>query len=509
MGNNEKIKKLEELAEILAKLHREDGSKTVHCHGVFDLLHIGHIRHFRQAKEMGDLLVVTLTPDRYVNKGPHRPAFREELRAEAIAALDCVDYVALNQWPTAVETIKLLKPHFYAKGDEYSDARNDLTGKIVDEEEAVRSVGGQIVFTNDIVYSSSNLINKYMPSFPPEAAKYLAEFRRKFSSEQVVRYLKEARSLRVLLVGEAIIDEYHYCETIGKSGKEPIIAARFLSEEKSAGGVLAAANHAASFSDNLGVLTFLGSEDSQEDFIREHLDPKVDRMFLYLDDSPTIVKRRLVESYPFQKLFEIYVMGHGEHTPTQDRALCDKLSEVLPEYDVVIVTDYGHGMIGPEATELLCDKARFLAVNTQANAHNHGFNTVSKYRRADFVSVSQRELQLEVRSRTRDLEEVMTEVAEKLSLRQMVITRGQEGCVCYSREDGIMRVPAFTTHVVDRIGAGDALFAVTALVVAQDAPAEVAGFIACAVGSQAVGVVGNRTCIKRVPLCKHIESMLK
>jgi len=124
----DKVKTIEELAEILVSL-RAGNKKIVYCHGVFDLLHVGHIRHFEQAKRLGDTLVVTVTPDRYVNKGPHRPAFAEDLRAEAIAALDCVDYVAINKWPTAMETIELLKPDIYAKGTDYKDAQKDYTGK--------------------------------------------------------------------------------------------------------------------------------------------------------------------------------------------------------------------------------------------------------------------------------------------------------------------------------------------------------------------------------------------
>src|SRR5262245_13515890 len=107
-----KIKNLDDLPTILAGL-RKQGKKVVHCHGVFDLLHIGHLRHFEEAKRYGDILVVTLTPDQWVNKGPHRPAFPQEVRAELLASLGCVNFVALNRWPTAVETIQLLKPHFF------------------------------------------------------------------------------------------------------------------------------------------------------------------------------------------------------------------------------------------------------------------------------------------------------------------------------------------------------------------------------------------------------------
>src|SRR6266705_1601825 len=113
-----KICDLNELASRLNDL-RTQGKKIIHCHGVFDLCHVGHIYHLKEAKSMGDVLIVTLTPDRWVNKGPDRPAFSDGLRAEVLAALDVVDYVAVNKWPTAVETIKLLRPAVYVKGPDY------------------------------------------------------------------------------------------------------------------------------------------------------------------------------------------------------------------------------------------------------------------------------------------------------------------------------------------------------------------------------------------------------
>src|SRR5919112_1725443 len=113
-----KIKSLEQIAEEATAL-RASGKRVVHCHGVFDLLHIGHLRHLDGARRLGDLLVVTITPDHLVNKGPGRPAFTETLRAEALAMLECVDLVAINRWPTAIEPIKILRPSFYVKGSDY------------------------------------------------------------------------------------------------------------------------------------------------------------------------------------------------------------------------------------------------------------------------------------------------------------------------------------------------------------------------------------------------------
>src|SRR5437867_3463041 len=148
------IKRIDDLAKAVADL-RQSGKKVVHCHGVFDLLHIGHIKHLEAARKYGDVLVVTLTPDRFVNKGPHRPAFPEGLRAEALASLSCVDLVGINEWPTAVETIERLRPDFYVKGMVRETGKRDHTDAIDREENAVKAGGGRLILTDEETYSAS------------------------------------------------------------------------------------------------------------------------------------------------------------------------------------------------------------------------------------------------------------------------------------------------------------------------------------------------------------------
>ena len=157
---NNKIVSFRDLIKI-SSLKRKQNKKIVLCHGVFDLLHIGHIKHFEEAKTFGEVLVVSITPDKFVNKGPGRPAFTTSLRLESIAALESVDYVFANKWPTAEDTIKIIEPDIYSKGPDYKDHLDDITGKINDEEAAVNFVGGKIVYTDDITFSSSSLLNKF------------------------------------------------------------------------------------------------------------------------------------------------------------------------------------------------------------------------------------------------------------------------------------------------------------------------------------------------------------
>lgn len=508
MGAEHKIKSLDDLAGILASL-RDQGKKIVHCHGVFDLLHVGHIRHFEEAKRMGDILVITLTQDEYVNKGPHRPAFPQSLRAEVLAALDVVDFVAINRWPTAVETIKLLRPDVFVKGPDYKDAAQDVTGGITHEVEAVRSVGGEVKFTQDITFSSSTLLNRHLPLFPPAANNYLNNFRLRHSAGEICQYLDSVRPLRVMVIGEAILDEYVYCNALGKSSKEPILAMQYVSRDVHAGGSLAIANHLAELCDHVELVTYLGGTDSREQFVRSSLKPNVDATFIYKSHSPTVVKRRYVEQYMFFKLLEIYEMNDALLNEREEEEFYRTLEARLPNCDVVIVADFGHGLITPRVVDLLAEKARFLAVNTQINAANIGFHTISKYKRADYICVHEGEIRLDHRNRHGELEALVVDLARRLSCKTIMVTLGKSGTMLFRDGEGVYESPALAVKVVDRIGAGDAVLAVTSLCTAQGMPADVIGFIGNLIGAQAVMIVGNSASIDRVRLLKSVESLLK
>lgn len=346
----------------------------------------------------------------------------------------------------------------------------------------------------------------------PDAAlrSYLAQLPdRDRLAEEIDGYLQRARDLRVLVIGETIIDEYEYCESIGKTGKEPVIAARYLSNEKFAGGIVAVANQVATVSSNVTLLTTLGARDSQEDFIREHLRGEVTLEAVYVPDSPTIVKRRFVEAYPLQKLFELYVMsGHDASASVRSQVL-ETVERLMGEHDLAIVADYGHGMLDAAAAQAICERARFLSVNTQVNADNRGFNTISKYPRADHVSISENEIRLDARSRELPLREIIEDVADRLACDRIVVTRGRRGCVSYGRGDGYYELPAVARSIVDRIGAGDAVLAMTAPFAAQGASPEVIGLVANIVGAQAVGIVANSAAVDPASIAAELQVLLR
>lgn len=408
MLQSDKLKSIEQLADLLDSF-RAGRRTTVHCHGVFDLLHIGHIGYLQKAKELGDILVVTVTSDRFVNKGPHRPAFDERLRVAAIAALECVDYVALNRWPTATEAIELLKPDIYAKGAEFRDHK---TPELEREEAAAAAAGTRIEFIEGTTSSSSFLINRYLSSFNDDTEQYLQWFKGEHTADEIIELLNRARALKVLVVGEAIIDEYYSCETLGRSSKAPIVVTRYESHQRFAGGALAVANHLAGFCGEVGLLSMLGEKDREEDWIHAQLRENVSPTFIDKGGAPTIVKRRYRESYFGIPLFAINFLNDDPLTEQESSSLCETLKQMIHQYDAVVVADYGHAMLGEPAVRILCDESRFLAVNTQSNAANVGFHTISKYPRADYVSLAEQELELECRTRSRSGADVARRWAE-------------------------------------------------------------------------------------------------
>lgn len=504
-----KIKKIDEIAAILESF-RNQGKKIVHCHGVFDLLHPGHIKHFEAAKKMGDVLVVTLTRDEHVNRGPGRPIFNQNLRAESIAAIGCVDFVSVNEWATATDTIKKLKPHFYVKGSDYAKKEDDVTGKIYDEEEAVKSVGGMLHFTDEISFSSTSLINNFLNPYPDEAKHFFLNFKERYNSADIINYLGEISGKKILVIGDVIIDEYHYCVGMGKTQKDNIIATKFLNKETFAGGVLAAANHLSGFCGNVTLLSSIGMENDYKDFINEHIKSNIKTDFFYCKNSPTVVKRRFVDPNFLTKLFEICYLNEANCLPPAiENKISSYLNARLKDFDMVMVTDFGHGLITPKIIRLLSKKAKFLAVNVQTNSSNIGFNVVTKFPRADYICIDEPEIRLAAQDKFSNIEKLMLKISKKLNCGKIIITRGHRGSLAYSKKEGFSEIPVFSKEVIDRIGAGDAYFSITAPCALIDKPLEAIGFIGNAVGAMKVLIVGNRSSVEPAPLYKYITALLK
>jgi rfaE bifunctional protein nucleotidyltransferase chain/domain len=508
-GPRDKVRTVEEVA-VIAEHSRAAGKTVVQAHGTFDLLHLGHVRHLEAARRLGDILIVTVTPDRFVNKGPGRPVFNEELRAEMLGAVEHVDWVAINDAADAVTAIERIRPTVYAKGQDYQNPDGDITGKITLERRAAEAHGGRIEFTDEVTFSSTELINRHINIFEPHVRDHLNNLRQDEGLAELLSLIDRVRDYKVLLVGDAIIDEYQYVLPMGKSPKENMIATRYQDCELFAGGIFAAANHVASFCAEVDIITCLGENDAYESLIRDSLRPNVRMQAVRRPGAPTTLKRRFVDPSYMRKLFEVYLMNDEPLTGDLQVELDATIAANAANYDVVICADFGHGLLAKSSIDILTSASRFLAVNTQSNSANLGYNLITKYPRADYICIDAPEARLAVSDRISAVGDIARRLLdERVDCPKIIVTQGKHGCVTFERGGVSHTIPAFAKNVIDTVGAGDAFLSVTAPLVAAGGAIHQVGFIGNVVGALKVEIVGHRRSIDKPSLVKAVTGLLK
>jgi rfaE bifunctional protein kinase chain/domain/rfaE bifunctional protein nucleotidyltransferase chain/domain len=505
---NEKIKTLEEVSQILAA-EKLEGRVIVQCHGVFDLLHIGHIKHFEEAKQMGDILVVSITPDQFVNKGPGRPAFTTSLRLQALSALESIDYVVANRWQTAEKAIKLLRPDIYCKGPDYKNHDEDITGKISNEESAVNSVGGKLLYTDDVTFSSSNLLNRYGNLHSGEQEAFIKNISANYSLESINLKINSLQDLKVLIVGETIIDQYVFCEALGKSGKEPVLVLRDLETQEYLGGALAIARHLSDFCNDVSVLSFLGENNEYQSFIENNIEDNISLNFLNKSNSPTIVKRRFVDNIERKKILGLYSINDNSLSESEENSFIKSLERLSKENDVIIVSDYGHGIITPKVAEYISQTDKFVSLNAQVNAANIGTHSIRKYHDVNCLIINENELRHELRQRDKDVTIISKELKAMVKAKYMSVTRGKNGAFLLNDAKGQVNCPGFASKVVDKIGSGDALLALLTVCLYANIEDDLSLFIASLAAAQSVESIGNSSHVSKVMLMKTISHFLK
>tara|TARA_B100000929_G_scaffold1873_1_gene1542 strand:+ start:205 stop:1725 length:1521 start_codon:yes stop_codon:yes gene_type:complete len=505
---NEKIKTLEELATLFSEL-RSEGKKIVHCHGVFDLLHVGHIKHFKEAKTFGDVLVVSITPDEFVNKGPGRPAFSTSLRLESLSELESVDYVVANKSPTAEEIIKIIQPNVYCKGPDYKNHSDDITGKITDEEDAVKLVGGKIMYTDDITFSSSSLLNKFGNLHSKDQELFIRNIGDKYSFDVIKEKVEELNKLKVLVIGEAIIDQYVFCEALGKSGKEPILVLRDLETQEYLGGSLAIARHLSNFCNTVSVLSFLGEDNEYKSFIENNIEENIHLNFFNKSNSPTIVKRRFVDNVDRKKVLGVYSINDDVLKENEEDKFIESFDKLSKEHDLVIVSDYGHGIVTPRIAEHISNSEKFVSLNAQVNAANIGTHNIRKYKDINCLIINETELQHEMRQREGDVLKMAAKLRGLINANYISVTRGKEGAFLLNNRKLPVLCPGFATQVVDKIGSGDALLALLSACLYSKIDDDLSLFIASIAAAQSVETIGNSVPVNKVMLLKIISHFLK
>lgn len=506
--DTKKIISIEEAAMISKKY--KNNKKIILCHGAFDLMHIGHIRHLQRAKLAGDILFVSITADKFIIKGPGRPVFNHFLRAENIAALSCVNYVFIAHTDNAIKSISSIKPFFYAKGSDYKNLDQDLTNNIRKEINEVRKYGGDIFYTDEITFSSSNLLNKHFNQFSSQLREFLTSFKSIYSFDSVIEEINKLENLSVLVIGDAIIDEYNYVNPMGQTGKGGVLSVSHKHSEAFAGGSLAVANHVSNFVKKVDLVTAISNKEDDELFIKSSISKNI-KPTLHKILNYTVKKTRFLDE-ELLRFFEIYYYdGHIDLEEEYSSMLLKSLKSKIAKYDLVIATDFGNGFFNQTIRNFLSDNAKFLAVNTQINSANRGYHSINKYKSADFISLNEPEARLAIHDNASPIE-LVAEIIQKSICKSkfFTITRGVKGIFSISNKPKkFIYQPAFTHEIVDRVGAGDAYLALSSLILAKNNDLNLASFVGSVAAALDVGIIGNKESVDKVKLTKFINTLFK
>ncbi len=479
-------------------LARAAGRRVVHCHGCFDIVHPGHVRHLRQAKALGEILLVSVTGDSGVNKGVGRPLIPEELRAENLAALDFVDWVHIEHRPTATQLLAEVRPDIYVKGREY-EFNNDP--RFLAERDAVERHGGRVVFSSgDVVFSSTALINAMEQSVDPfhQRLSQLAASP-ELAGQELFSLLSRMRGKRLVVVGESILDTYVLCDRPDIAGESPIMTLRPLENRHYDGGAAIIARHAAALGARPTLVTALDDSEQSHQFRRRLVAEGVEVRAL-TTRTPTPEKQRfLVGAQKVMKLdlVEPYVLDASEQA-----ALIGMATEAARAgggCDAAVIADFGLGLMTPAALHRMCNALREHAAILSGDVSGRR-STLTAMRSMDLLCPSESEVRDAFRLHAEGLPLVAWRLLQDTDTRRAIVTMGAEGLIAFDRLHDVQEtaddawlhrlkaehVPALTPFAIDPLGCGDSLLTAATLSLAAGGSLLASAFLgACAASCQA------------------------
>ncbi len=502
-------KKIHSTIELPKKINYiRKNKKIVLCHGVFDIIHSGHIEYFKKAKSLGDILIVSVTEDKFVHKGIGRPFYKINERLNVLSQISLIDYICISNELTSIKTIKLIKPEIYFKGKDYKNSKKDITGNILNEKKAVESYGGKLVISTTDLHSSSSYINKELNIFNDLQKSYIKKIKRSIDEKKIINYFNKIKNTEVLIIGESIIDKYIFSDVLGKAGKDPILTIAPFKEKNYLGGVLSMGNILSSFCKKITIVTYLGDKENNLSFIKDNLNKNVNLKFILKKDSPTIKKTRYLDKEGRSKIIGIYDINDNSIDQKEESKLKKLIESQLKINKNVIVADYGHGLLTENLIKLISKKAKNLSINTQLNSANFGYHTISKYKKSDVVCVHEGELRQDFRSPSVNINILAKQLSKKLKAKNIYITQGSNGALSLDKKE-IISCPAFTNKVIDKVGAGDSFLSIVSICSFIKMPNILSLFIGNYFGSIAVTSLGNSVKYDREKIIKSILAILK
>lgn len=455
-----KIKLIDELIEILGPFPRD--KKVILCHGTFDIVHPGHIRHLLYAKSKGDILVVSITGDAHVTKANYRPHVPQDLRQLNLAAFEFVDYVVTDFDATPLNNLRALKPDFFAKGYEYMDG--GVHPKTQEELNVLESYGGEMIFTpGDIVYSSSALINLKLPNIDAEKLAMLMD-QEKISIDDLRKTLKAFSNLRVHVVGDTIVDSYTHCTPIGGMTKTPTISVRYDKKVDFVGGAAIVAKHLKAAGAHVVFSTVLG-KDPLADFVLKDLRAFGVECKDILDSTrPTTNKNAIVaDGYRLLKIDTVDNQPISDHV----RSLLETNIKST-KADVVFFSDFRHGMFSKSTIPHLINAIpanTFRVADSQVASR---WGNILEFQGFDLITPNEREARFSLGDQDSVVRDLALELREKANCKTLILKLGERGqitCRDMPLDDpkAFFSVGSFCDRLVDAVGSGDALLAYASL----------------------------------------------
>ncbi len=503
-----KIKKLDEIKKIVIQ-RKKNKKKIVLCHGDFDNFHYGHLKYFESAKKFGNILIVSLTSDKYINKGLNRPIFNEKQRAEIISSLEIVDYVYIDYNLTAEKIISNLKPDYFVKGSDYKDPKKDLSGNIIKERKLVEKNGGKLVFTDEEVFSSSKIINHF--GMNKDLLKSLINIKKKYDINEIVKKINLISKLKILIIGETIIDEYIYVSPLGKPSKEDILASLYNSKKKFLGGLFASVNILSRFTNNIDFITVVNKDKKEFDFVKKNLPKNLNKKMFFFDKRPTTTKSRFVQDNYFKvkKIYEYYKMEDHPISKAIESSILKKLNQNIRKYDLIIVNDYGHGLMTNRIISKLQTSKKFLSVTSQINAGNQGFNLITKYKKANYYCLDRSEALKALENKFLKDHEIAKKLQKKTGGDHICVTMGTRGSYMANKNGQNFKFPSLTNNVADTISAGDAFLCMSAPIMHITKSLELSSLIGNLAGALEVSLPGSSQSFSKDQYISNLNTLLK
>ena len=481
------------------------GQTVAQCHGCFDLVHPGHIRHLKQAAEQADVLLVSITPDGLVDKGDGRPLFPASLRAESLAAFSFVDMVCINTKATAEALLKLIQPDAYVKGREYET--ND-DPRFAAERRAVEEAGGRIVFTSgDLVFSSTALIGDlalrsidHAEEDPARAALRRLRSLHELAKGSLEGILSRMHGLRVLVVGESIRDTYVFCDQPDVATDSPCLSLRPIDQVSFDGGAAVIAQHAAAMGAEAVLVTALPAGPEGQAFV-ERMRQRGVRVRGVRSDRTMLEKQRYLVGT--SKVFKLELIKPITLDASQrERLLHEIASEATEPIDASIIVDFGNGLLTPRTLEELSSVLRPASAVLAGDVSGRRSSLLAM-RSMDVVTPTEAELRDAVHDYESSLNAAVWRLMQRTGTQDVVTTMGDDGLIVFTRLDDAEQegwrarvsgehIPRLSPNPVDTLGCGNALLAATALARAVDASAVQAAYLGAIAASIESAMMGNR-----------------